>query len=217
MSLMVILLGIVVSIDGLAAALAYGARRIRLTPLAACLVSLSSAVLLWLAMQVGQFISSFLPPMATQYLGALLLLTLGCYLLYQNGKSTKDKRPALAGEAKVDQPLAQVNLRAFGLVVQILRDPTAADLDQSGTITWQESWLLGLALSLDSFGVGIGAAMTGLAPNLTALIAGLATLLSLLLGWELGYRLQHRAGNKLVHLPGIILICLGIIDIFRGH
>lgn len=213
MSFMVVMLGIVVSIDGLAAALAYGARRIRLTPLAAGLVSLASAVMLWLAMRVGQLIGSFLPPLATQYLGALFLLVLGCYLLYQQGRSIKDGRLTLSGAVTANQPLAQFNLRAFGLVVQILRDPTVADLDHSGTITWQESWLLGLALSLDSFGVGIGAAMTGLAPNLTALTAGLATLISLILGWELGYRLQHRAGSKLVHLPGVILICLGLINL----
>lgn len=214
MYLMIIMLGVVVSLDGLAAAFAYGARKIHLTPLAVALVSMASAVMLWLAMQVGQLIGSFLPPMATQYLGALLLLVLGAYLLYQQRRQTNTKRLVLDGGRDIYRPLAQFNLRAFGLVVQILRDPTLADLDQSGIITWQESFLLGLALSLDSFGVGIGAAMTGLGPNLTALVAGLATLVSMLLGWELGYHLQQRVGHKLVHLPGLILICLGLINLY---
>ena len=39
-----------------------------------------------------------------------------------------------------------------------------ADFDKSGTITGVEAFMLGLALSLDSFGAGIGAAMLGFSP-----------------------------------------------------
>lgn len=214
MYLMILMIGIVVSLDGLAAAFAYGARKIHLTPIAVALVSAASAAMLWLAMQVGRLISSFLPPMAVPSLGALLLLCLGCLLMYQQGRPIKQRQGDVRGYA-IEQPLAQFSLKAFGLVVKILRDPTSADVDQSGVITWQESFLLGLALSLDSFGVGIGAAMTGLAPSLTALIAGLATLISLLLGWGLGYHLQRRVGSRLTHLPGLILICLGLINLYN--
>lgn len=210
---MIIMIGVVVSLDGLAAAFAYGTREIRLTPIAVILVSMASAAMLWLAMQLGRLISSFLPQTVMQYLGALLLLFLGCYLIYQQSRPIKQRQEVVPTE-DMRLPVAQFNLKAFGLVVQILRDPTLADVDHSGTITWQESFLLGLALSLDSFGVGIGAAMTGLTPSLTAVIAGLATLISLLLGWGLGYHLQRRVGRKLVYLPGLILIFLGLINLF---
>lgn len=210
---MIIMIGVVVSLDGLAAAFAYGTRKIRLTPIAVMLVSMASALMLWLAMQVGRFISNFLPPVLMQYLGALLLLSLGCYLLYQQGRPVRRRQEVTRTEGG-ERTVAQFNLKAFGLVVQILHDPTLADVDHSGTITWQESFLLGLALSLDSFGVGIGAAMTGLAPSLTALIAGLATLISLLVGWGLGYHFQQRVGWRLTQLPGLILICLGLINLY---
>lgn len=212
MFLMIIMIGVIVSLDGLAAAFAYGAQKMRLTPLAVLLVSLASAVMIWLAMGLGQIIGGFLPPAVTRYLGALLLLCLGCYLLYQQGRPSKSRQATVCGES-THQLLAQLKLKAFGLVIQILRDPMLADVDQSGVITWQESFLLGLALSLDSFGVGIGAAMTGLEPLLTASIAGLATLVSLLLGWELGYRLQERMSSQLVRLPGLILIVMGLVNL----
>lgn len=213
MYLMIIMIGIIVSLDGLAAAFAYGVRKIYLTPLAVLMVSLASAVMMGSSMGVGRLISRFLPPIVAEYLGALLLLVLGCYLLYQQGRPNRP-RQAATNNSSGERPVVQFNLKAFGLVVQILRDPTVADVDQSGAITWQESFLLGLALSLDSFGVGIGAAMTGLTPGLTAFLAGLVTLISLLLGWELGYNLQHKMSTQWQRLPGLILILLGIANLF---
>ncbi|NLY53741.1 MAG: sporulation membrane protein YtaF [Firmicutes bacterium] len=217
MNLMILLLGIVVSLDGFAAALAYGARRVRLTPLAVALVSLASAVMMGVAMLLGQLLGHLIPPIATRYLGGVILLLLGCYLLYQQGGKAVGNRVAPSPAVTNSQPLVQLNLRPFGLIIQILRDPMAADQDQSGTITWQEAGLLGLALALDSFGAGIGAAMTGLAAGRTAVVAGVAMLLSLLLGWELGYRLrQHRLGSHLANLPGILLICLGLVNLYTS-
>lgn len=214
--MMVLILAIVVSLDGLTAAVAYGARNIRLTPLAVGLVSLASAVILWLAMRMGQLLSQFLPAGLTTNLGALLWLVMGCYLLYEQSRPSAGARMVKTKPDLGSRPVAVLKLRALGIVVQILRDPVTADIDQSGIITWQESWLLGLALSLDSFGVGIGAAMTGLEPNTTALATGLVTLFSLLIGWELGYRLQHKVGNKLARMPGFILIFLGVVNLFIG-
>ena len=48
-------------------------------------------------------------------------------------------------------------------MIQILRKPTVADFDKSGTISAGEA-LLGIALSVDSFGAGIGASLLGMHP-----------------------------------------------------
>lgn len=211
---MMFLLAVVVSLDGFVAAVAYGARRLRLTFLAVIMVSLSSALAVGISMYVGQYVACFFPAQITEYIGAALLLILGFYFLYQQSRPSK-QAPGAAPPSINRQLIAQLHLRVFGLVVQILRDPTAADFDQSGIITWQEAWLLGIALSLDSFAVGIGAAMSGMSPQLTALMAGGVTLASLLLGWELGYRWQHATDGQWARLPAVILIGLGIINICR--
>ena len=52
-------------------------------------------------------------------------------------------------------------IRAFGFVVQILKTPTLADFDRSGRITGMEAFVLGVALSLDSLGAGIGIGVLG--------------------------------------------------------
>ena len=50
-------------------------------------------------------------------------------------------------------------IRSLGVVIHILKKPTRADFDRSGIITGLEALFLGVALSLDAFGAGIGAAM----------------------------------------------------------
>lgn len=59
----------------------------------------------------------------------------------------------------------------------VLTRPKEADLDKSGIISINESILLGFALALDAFGAGIGAAMLGYSPLITALLtAGMSGL-----------------------------------------
>lgn len=217
MFLMIVLLGVVVSLDGFAAALAYGVQRIRFSPLAVLVISLTSATVIFVSMTIGQVISGWLPPSTAKNIGAVMLFAIGCYLLYQHGRTDPEKVPEETSVATLSlepsQPIFQINLRMFGLVIQILRSPTLADRDHSGVISWQEAILLGLALALDAFGAGIGAAMTGLPALLTAVVVGSVKVCALLSGWALGYRMQHKLSQRLFRLPGMLLICLGLLDL----
>ncbi len=62
----------------------------------------------------------------------------------------------------------------------------SADFDQSGTITGIEALMLGFALSLDSFGAGIGAAMLGFSPIYLAITVAIMSSLFVLLGIKSG-------------------------------
>ena len=55
-------------------------------------------------------------------------------------------------------------IKSLGVVISILQKPTDVDFDKSGTINGVEALVLGIALSLDAFGAGIGAAMIGISP-----------------------------------------------------
>lgn len=214
-----VVLALVVSLDGFAAALSYGAQRIRLSAAAVLVISVTSAGVIYIAMALGQLLGNLFPADVAHYLGAVVLLVLGGYLLAQHGRA----KPAAESEAATSlppvadesgQPIAQIDLRVFGLVIQILRHPALADRDHSGVISWQEAILLGLALALDAFGAGLGAAMTGLPALSTALVVGAVKICALVFGWELGYRLQHRLSTGLVRLPGVLLIFLGLFGLF---
>ena len=96
----------------------------------------------------------FSPVIATR-IGGLVLIGIGIWVLYQFFRSDKKEEP------KQEEKVWKLEIASLGLVIQILRKPTVADFDKSGTISAGEALLLGIALSVDSFGAGIGASLLG--------------------------------------------------------
>ncbi|ARO60791.1 Uncharacterized protein B5E38_3298 [Bacillus cereus] len=102
-------------------------------------------------------------------------------------------------------------MASLGLVIQILRKPTVADFDKSGTISAGEALLLGIALSVDSFGAGIGASLLGYAPAMMAILVAVMSSLFLFIGMKLGTVLSNMKWlQKFTFLPGVLLIIIGI-------
>ncbi|MGN7471010.1 MntP/YtaF family protein [Brevibacillus sp. SAFN-007a] len=101
--------------------------------------------------------------------------------------------------------------RMFGVMIQILKDPSKADADRSGHIMGWEAVMLGLALSLDAFGAGISLTFLGYSPLVVALCIAVMSALLLVVGLAIG----RRAGKtswlaRLTWLPPILLICIGL-------
>lgn len=75
--------------------------------------------------------------------------------------------------------------------------------------------MLGIALSLDALGAGLGAAMLGLPAVYTPLIIACFSAMFLIVGTMLGRKLSHL---PMVHyisgLPGLLLILLGVMKLF---
>lgn len=107
-----------------------------------------------------------------------------------------------------------LEIKQWGIIIQILRTPSAADVDRSGTIQTSEAFLLGTALSLDAFGAGIGAALIGFPPLITSVTIAASCGLFLWLGTRAGFRVAGwRWGRPLTALPGIILISMGLLKL----
>src|SRR5699024_11211761 len=88
----------------------------------------------------------------------------------------------------------------------ILKDPTKADNDESGIISISEATVLGIALALDAFAAGFGAAMLGYSPFITAIFIALMSGLFLYSGSTLVHVLSHN--TMLSDLPYFTLIML---------
>ncbi|MGG4143516.1 MntP/YtaF family protein [Paenibacillus algorifonticola] len=233
-----IVLAFAVSVDGFGVGITYGLRRIRIPLLSVLIIACCSGLIILLSMKLGSVIAKYLSPGSASLIGAIVLMGIGCWALLQLRRNRHESKKVDAENASAasgaSSPLSEdrsglaavetnaaeashpvlvviVELRRIGLVIQILRTPQAADVDKSGTISASEAIMLGVALSLDAFGAGIGAAMIGLPALLTAIVIAAASALFLLGGISFGFRFSHWKGMQaLAVLPGILLIMIGI-------
>jgi putative sporulation protein YtaF len=216
-------LALAVSLDGMGVGIMYGLRKIRIPFLSIAIICLCSGIIIFGSMQIGSALLNFLSPSAAKWLGASILIGIGLWAIIQIMIQKNEEqaplpisRPRLSEDAQIfsKKTVVQIELRRLGLVIQILRTPSAADVDRSGSISASEATLLGIALSLDAFGAGIGAALIGLAPLLTASIIALSSGLFIALGMRLGHVFAEvRWIHRMSVLPGCILILMGIIKL----
>jgi putative sporulation protein YtaF len=205
--LSLLMLAFAVSLDSYGVGFTYGVRKMRLPFKSMIIIACCSAVTLLIAMGIGGIILQFLSPIVAEKIGGLILIGIGAWVLYQVF------RPEKANDKPNSQQETIINfeIRSLGIVIKILRKPTAADIDKSGTITGIEAVLLGVALSLDAFAAGIGAVLIGYSPYIMAISVACMSSLFVSFGMKCGYWFSnYRWVEKLSFLPGLLLIILGI-------
>lgn len=221
-----LVLAFAVSVDGFGVGVTYGLRRIRIPLLSVVIIAICSGLVIFLSMLVGSWITGYLSPFVAKLIGAAVLVGIGTWALLQLRRSGRETGAEARAEGNSEHGsesrqeqldrshpvlVVIVELKRLGLVIQILRTPQAADVDKSGTISAAEAVMLGVALSFDAFGAGIGAAMIGLSPVLTPIVIAAASALFLLGGMRFGFRFSNWKGMQAVSvLPGILLIVIGI-------
>ncbi|WP_166242258.1 sporulation membrane protein YtaF [Paenibacillus turpanensis] len=204
-----LMLSLAVSLDGFGVGMAYGLRKIRVPLPSILIIALCSGVTLWLSMYLGSFLFHFVPEAWAQSIGAWILIAVGSWAVYQvitQSYETEDPVPAPQDtHASVKSDLS---------VMQILKTPLTADKDRSGTISAGEAILLGFALSLDSLGAGIGAALLGLPMLATSLAIIVTSAAALTAGLRTGFSLGRKAwARRLSLVPGGLLIVMGILKL----
>lgn len=219
-----LLLAFAVSVDGFGVGVTYGLRRIRIPFLSVIIIACCSGFIIWLSMQVGTLIAAYMPETVAKDVGACVLIGIGIWALVQLKRGKEEdgagekKPPVITKVEDRTHPVLVmiVELKRLGLVIQILKTPQAADVDRSGVISASEAVMLGVALSLDAFGAGLGAAMLGLPPLLTALTIAAASAFFLLGGLGFGFKFSNWKGMQALSLlPGIMLIVMGIMKLLN--
>jgi putative sporulation protein YtaF len=202
-----LLLAFAVSLDNFSTGLTYGLRKVKIPIKSITIISLCSALCLLIAMFMGQAISVILSPEWAGRVGGLILVAIGLAVLYQFFRPEKE-----TPVEEKEKTLINVEIKSIGLVIQIMRRPLTADFDRSGTITGVEAFMLGIALSLDSFGAGLGAALLNYSPFPLAIAIFSMSFIFLTCGLQLGVYFSHiRWIQRVAFLPGVLLICLGIM------
>lgn len=210
------LLAMSLSLDALGVGIAYGLRRIKIPLLPKLVICFFSILYSEAALMLGKSLSMAIPPLAGKLIGITILLGMGVWIIIQ--ALVKKENPSL-NEAYVNKEvtLIKIVIKSLGITIQVIKDPKEGDIDRSGTIDIKESVLLGLALSVDAIGVGIGSALAGFSSSLIPFAIGLFQLGFLYIGAYFGekFALIGSINKKVLSLlPGILLISLAIIRIY---
>ena len=206
--LSILLFSLAVSADGFIAGLAYGINKIRITFIPLLMISAASALAVSFSMLLGRGIAAVLPEGSAGRVGSVILFTMGIFFLF---KALRDLLHNLPAED--DRSLMTLNLRPLGIVISILKEPAAADMDASGEISRKEAFFLGLALAVDAMGAGIGIAMAGYSILFTALTVGVLKFILVSSGIELGKCIQNEAIRSIASfIPGFIFIVIGVLE-----
>lgn len=204
--LSLLLLGFAVSLDSFTVGLTYGMRKVTI-PLKSFIIIFSCTfIILLLAMGIGSVIELFISYEAAERVGGIILVVIGIWVLYQfiTSNSTSKLRQS-------DMKIVEIEMKRLGLIIKILKKPSEADFDRSGSISSFEALFLGLALSLDSFGAGIGAALIDLPPILFSIVVTVSSVIFVIAGINIGLIFRNMNWVKnLSFLPGIALILIGL-------
>ncbi len=200
-----------VSLDGFGVGFAYGMRRIKIPVFSLAIICFSSALALVVSMFFGGVVRQLFNPAVGERLGALVIVLVGVYLVFQALSAPESRRIRDTQPYKV----FHLNLSRLGIVIEVLRQPAKADFDRSGTINAWEALVLGFALAMDALGAGFGAAVAGFRLWLTPLLVAVCKLFMVTAGLQCGKnaRTVWTAGKLINVLPGLILIIIGLAKI----
>ncbi|WP_286143808.1 MULTISPECIES: sporulation membrane protein YtaF [unclassified Bacillus (in: firmicutes)] len=208
--LSLILLACALSLDSCSVGFTYGLRKVKIPLKSIITIASCSGIILMTSMGIGHAITDFFSPIIAKRIGGFVLVCIGLWVLFQFYRSNKGSN--IEEKNELEDKGIDWEFEILGVVVKILKKPTTADIDRSGSINGLEAMLLGFALSLDAFGAGIGASLLGFSPLLTAIVTSTASALFLLFGMKLGNVLSKTLWlQKLTFLPGVFLILIGLM------
>lgn len=208
-TLLNIILAMSVSIDGFSIGVIYGIKGIKIPWISQLIIALSTSLSITAGMVFGKAIESFLSPSIAKFIGVIILFIMGI-------RSLKEAMDKDNNDLTDVPPIATFRIKSLGLAVMILREPTIADQDISGVIDPNESLFLGIALAMDAFGAGIGAAAAGFHVMTTVFLVTVMSILFLSMGLYIGSKkIPFFEKSWARFLPGSLLIALAATKAFH--
>ncbi len=202
-----IVLVISVCIDGFLASFAYGTSKIKIPFLSGAVITCISTLFLVIALSLGSLIKTLLPDSLTLGICFGILFVLGVTRLFEGLlKSFLNKKASSPNHI-------EFTLFDFRLILNVYADATLADIDHSKILSMKESLYLGIALSLDSLVIGIGAGLDSFNILEVTLFSLVFNALALLAGCLTGRKFAERLNVDLSWMSGVVLIILAILKL----
>jgi putative sporulation protein YtaF len=204
----VLILAAAISIDSFSVGVTYGLRKIKLGLISSIIISGISMLAIFVTGSIGSSLADILNTVLAEKIGSIILICMGIYLsvsAYLSPAATK----ANTEENQVKS--FSFKLKSLNIIIKILKKPSQADFDRSGTINILEAIILGLALALDATAAGFGTGLAGFSNRLLPVIIGIVNFIMVKSGYLIGSRMGNILPEKFEIFPGFLIIILGII------
>lgn len=217
MFLPVIILATSLSLDSLVVGTVYGLRKVKIPLLSKLIICFFSILYSGAALLAGKSLSTILPPFVSKLIGVSILVLMGIWIILNTLLKSEGRDETESDFINEDKTLIKIAIKSLGITIQVIKNPVKGDIDKSGSIDTAESLLLGLALSVDAIGAGVGSALAGFTSVFIPFAVGLFQFLFLYAGSFVGekFTLVGRIDKKVLSLlPGLLLIFLAVLRIY---
>ncbi len=199
-----IILSVIVSIDIFLAAATYGCSKIRIPITSAMIINAVGAFFLWISLLFSSIIGELIPEKLFSLLGFLILLTIGITTVFKSLIRNLVRRLEKRGELFL-------HTKESGIVIKLYLDDTAADVDNSMTLSPKEAAALAAAASLDSLSIGLGMGGNETNPAIVAVFAFITGFAAIILGGITGRKISS-ISSDFSWIGGLAIIIFGIFE-----
>lgn len=192
---------VAICIDSLAIGIAYGMKKIKIPIKSLFMINIICTGVLSISMFLGNALKNILPGRLPTIISFLILLFIGIYFLLEGVvnyfvHSNKNK--------------FEIKFSNIKIIIDVVVDCTKADINKSGDIDLMESFYLGMALSLDSLGIGFGTAMGSINHIQVLVLSFIFNIAIIFIGLKIGEKLISKSKMDFSWISGLILIFLAL-------
>ncbi|MBU3181846.1 manganese efflux pump [Clostridium psychrophilum] len=183
------ILTLTLSVDDFSVGVAYGLYKTKLSYKSLMILVLGSATSTYGVMLIGKFIFTNMPDYVTTTASVIILGSIGCKMIY-NGWKEKENYSELAKT----NPLATID---------------------SKSVSFFQTYLVGLGLGVDDFAQALGLAVAGFPIVITVCLLEVAEVIALLSGNLLALKgFSKKINGKLNIIPGVVLLAVALYQVF---
>jgi len=198
----ILIIAVVNNLDNIGVRIAYSIRGIKISTLINLWISVITFFISASAAFSGTLMSKLLSKRLASEVSMVLLSAIGLWIIVE---------PIIKKHRSTSKAPDEAGGKSFW---HVLGNPDHADRDDSRHIDFKEATVLGVALSINNIGGGMGAGMIGLNSYLVGLFSAIFSFLALWSGNYIAeFFMRWKLGNAATIVAGIALIAIGIEQI----
>ncbi len=195
-----VFIALVNNLDNIGVRIAYSLRGIKITTFKNLWISVITFFISASAAFSGELMSRLFSKHFSSVISMALLTVIGLWIIvepYIKKKNDESNKEAHEADSKS--------------IWHVFLNPEHADMDNSKDIDFKEATVLGIALSINNIGGGLGAGLIGLNSWLVGLFSAVISFLALWAGnYVTEFFMKWKLGNAATIMAGVVLIAIGI-------